>query len=158
MSRVSTFDQAIAAVGELGFPRVFIDILRGAGPRQLDLRRPTVYFRILGTLLQLEHRVQDLLPLWEVDGRYVMVLDRRDSCYYRLSYDRSGFEFAGDSYQRFIAVLFFELRESLDDEELEDIASLFRFNFLDDLLVYTETGSGAIFEDGVTFAKSLPPG
>ncbi len=156
---ITSREEAIENIRALGLPQVFLDIWSGEPPKPLKgtCVEPKTYFKVATGLPERVEGTDNLLPLWETDLIQLVAMDLSENLFIRYYYGDKSFAVLGESYQKFIATFFFELIDSGLWDELDQLAEVFGFKYLDQLKECAESTSDENYvEDYKRFVTGLP--
>ena len=156
-----TPERAKEEVQKLGLPAVFTQVWEGKIPDVLDhdWRKPYVYFEFREEIEESCPRLKRCVPLWECNGDHIYAYDPSNGEYVLYYYeDLDSMEVLADNYQGFAAAY---LVDSVfaGDENLDEIASILEFKYLDRVKKWAEIESTLdVSEEKRRFVASIPPG
>ena len=129
-----------AELQELGLPDIFLAIGDGTAPPNVrsSLWPTSGFLQKLPALAQAFPPAADYVPLYALPASGVVAFDRRRRVYVRYYLGDTTDEVIAGDYEELCALISIEMIEDGLDEELDEIAPLFRFEHIAELKAYTE--------------------
>lgn len=143
---------------ELGLPDIFLAIDDGTAPRTVrsSLWPTKSFVQNRENLAQVLPGVADYIPLYTLPASGVVAFDRRRGVYVRYYYEDDTDEVIARDYEELCALIFTEMIEDGLDDELDEIAPLFRFDHIAELQAYAEEHTeGTAEELAQAFMKTV---
>jgi hypothetical protein len=155
----NTPDESQAELKRMGFPDIFERITHRDIPIALVGTCEPVkhYYELLPELSKKLPACQDYIPLWETNLEAVVAYDSQRDNFVRYYYGRNSVEALGTTYQQFLSAILLELVDSGIWDELDELARLFDYKYVEKLRTFVESCDDNDFEASKrSFMSTIP--
>jgi hypothetical protein len=156
---IQTPDEARAELKRLGLPDIFERITHRDIPMALVGTCEPVkrYYQLLPELAKKLPACQAYVPLWETNLEAVVAYDSDHHTFVRYYYGSDSDELIGTTYQQFLSAVLLELVDSGVWDELDELARLFRYKYVEKLRSFIDSCDDSNFEaSNRNFVSSIP--
>ena len=141
---VENTDEVLAVLGNLDFPKIFSEIVKGNIPDTLkaSCQSPRAYFVFRDEISRRFADTEGWVPLWESNRDFIKIFDVCSGLFFECSLEDFSCKVIAKNYQQFVTYFFLELIYAGEWDRLKELSDIFSYDYLRELVLFAEGFSG----------------